>query len=332
MNEDKQFQFIAVILLAFALSLAFVPVCHAQSEDSSRSDDTADSGSGDDMSSGEADTGSSEAYTGSDQTDTGSGAAKIDRSGLEIFQAAGPNPIPPEAPQSIQSTVDAFRAKLGEPNNGNNPGPISGGRREINWDGGGPPVANTTAPVTPFDVFLNTRGARSTTPGKGLSQATPDGLAVLFKNASYSFTFSTFSPLRLFTPKGSNITEVLFFLPGINPPPLPGDPSTPATVRGFGAVFTDVDRPDGSQVDNRRSRRASTFIEYYDAKDNLIFRGIVPPSPGSRNMSFFGIAFDKAIIARVRIITGNSAPGPDDGRRDIVMMDDFIYGEPQALP
>jgi len=56
MNEDKQFQFIAVILLAFALSLAFVPVCHAQSEDSSRSDDTADSGSGDDMSSGEADT------------------------------------------------------------------------------------------------------------------------------------------------------------------------------------------------------------------------------------------------------------------------------------
>jgi hypothetical protein len=306
MNKHKQFQFIAVILLAFALSLAFVPVCHAQSEDSSRSDDTADSGSG---------------------------AANIDRSGLEIFQAAGPNPIPPEAPQSIQSTVDAFRAKLGEPNNGNNPGPISGGRREINWDGGGPPVANTTAPVTPFDVFLNTRGARSTTPGKGLSQATPDGLAVLFKNASYSFTFSTFSPLRLFTPAGSNITEVLFFLPGINPPPLPGEPpSTPATVRGFGAVFTDVDRPDGSQVDNRRSRRASTFIEYYDAKDNLIFRGIVPPSPGSRNMSFFGIAFDKAIIARVRIITGNSAPGPDDGRRDIVMMDDFIYGEPQALP
>ena len=99
---------------------------------------------------------------------------------------------------------------------------------------------------------------------------------------------------------------------------------TPATVRGFGAVFTDVDRPDGSQVDNRRSRRASTFIEYYDAKNNLIFRGIVPPSPGTRNMSFFGIVFDNPVIARVRIITGNSAPGPNDGRRDIVMMDYFI--------
>ena len=130
MNKHKQFQFIAVILLAFALSLAFVPVCHAQSEDSSRSDDTADSGSGDDMSSGEANTGSSEA-------DTGSGAANIDRSGLEIFQAAGPNPIPPEAPQSIQSTVDTFRAKFGGMNNGNATGPLMSGRREINWDGGG---------------------------------------------------------------------------------------------------------------------------------------------------------------------------------------------------
>jgi hypothetical protein len=121
-HEHKQFQFIAVILLAFPLSLAFVPVCHAQSEDSSRSDDTADSGA--------------------DEVDTGSGAANIDRSGLEIFQAAGPNPVPPQTDQSIQSTVDAFRAKLGEPNNGNNPGPISGGRREINWDGGG----NNSAP------------------------------------------------------------------------------------------------------------------------------------------------------------------------------------------
>ena len=105
---------------------------------------------------------------------------------------------------------------------------------------------------------------------------------------------------------GSNITEALFFIPGTNG-------GARASVRGFGAVFTDVDRPDGSQVDNRRSRRASTFIEYYDAKDNLIFRGIVPPSPGSRNMSFFGIVFDNPIIARVRIRTGNSAPGPDDG-------------------
>ena len=34
-----------------------------------------------------------------------------------------------------------IRAALGNPNNANNPGPISGGRREINWDGGGATTA-----------------------------------------------------------------------------------------------------------------------------------------------------------------------------------------------
>src|SRR5438094_8009745 len=169
-----------------------------------------------------------------------------------VFQAAGPTAA------SIQSTVDAFRAALGNPNNGNASGPLPSGRREINWDGGG---ANTTtdAPVTPFNVFLNTRGAQFTTPGTGLSQAPPSGgpqggLAVLFNNPTYGTIFSTFSPLRLFTPVGSNITEGLFFVPGSNG-------GHPATVSGFGAVFTDVDRPAGSGPE--RNRRASTLIEYF---------------------------------------------------------------------
>ena len=39
--------------------------------------------------------------------------------------------------------------------------------------------------------------------------------------------------------------------------------------------------------------------------------------------------FDDARITRVRITTGDMAPGPDDdGKNDIVVMDDFIYGEP----
>jgi hypothetical protein len=42
--------------------------------------------------------------------------------------------------------------------------------------------------------------------------------------------------------------------------------------------------------------------------------------------------FDDARIARVRITTGDVAPGPDDDeKRDIVIMDDFIYGEPQPI-
>jgi hypothetical protein len=240
-----------------------------------------------------------------------------------IFQAAGPSI------ESIQSSVDAYRAALGDPNNINNPGPLAEGRREINWDGGGPPVDATTPPVTPFEVFLNTRGARFTTLGVGLSQAPPaggpqDGLQGLFNNPTYGATFSAFSPLRLFTPVGSNLTEAAFFIPGTNG-------AQPATVRGFGAVFTDVDESDGIGPRQRRAnpRGDSTLMEYFDRDGNLIFSSFVPASPGDASLSFFGILFDDARIARVRITTGNVAPGPDDGEVDVVMMDDFFYGEPQ---
>jgi hypothetical protein len=242
-----------------------------------------------------------------------------------VFQAAGPTAA------SIQSSVDAFRNALGNPNNGNAPGPLATGRREINWDGGG---ANdtTTAPVTPFDVFLNTRGNRTTTPGTGLSQAPPSGgpqggLVGLFNNATYGTAFRAFSPLRLFTPVGSNVTNALFFVPGSNG-------NVPATVSGFGVVFTDVDQPDGSGPSQKHGNRgASTLLEFFGADGQLLFSSFVPASPGDGNQSFFGITFNDARIARVRITAGNVAPGPDDdSRNDIVMMDDFIYGEPQTVP
>jgi hypothetical protein len=233
-----------------------------------------------------------------------------------VFQAAGPTV------ESIQSTVDAYRAFLGDPNNGNAPGPLADGRREINWDGGGSDA--TTDPVTPFDVFLNTRGAQFTTRGRGLSQAPPlggaqGGLAVLFDNPTYGNIFAAFSPLRLFTSVDSRFTEGLFFVPGTNG-------ATAATVSGFGVIFTDVDKPNGE-----KSGKHSTRIEYFDVDGNLIYTGLVPSSPGDRNFSFFAIAFKDTRIARVRIRTGDSKPGQDDGKKDIVMMDDFIYSEPQPL-
>ena len=229
-----------------------------------------------------------------------------------VFQAAGPTAA------SIQSTVDAFRAALGDPNNGNNPGPLTSGRREINWDGGNPGIMDTTPPVTPFDVFLNTRGARFTTPGTGLSQATPSGLAVLFNNPTYATIFTVFSPSRLFAPVGDNVTEGVFFVPGTNG-------ASPATVTGFGAVFTDVDEPDGGKTKSR------TLIESFDANGRRIFRSLVPASPGDGGLSFIGIKFADARIASVRI-TLDQAPGANDDRmNDIAVMDDFIYGEPQSI-
>jgi hypothetical protein len=233
-----------------------------------------------------------------------------------VFQAAGPTAA------AIQGTVDAFRAALGDPDNGNNAGPLATGRREINWDGGG--STDTTDPVTPFDVFLNSRGAQFTTPGSGLSQAPPSGgtqggLAVLFNNPTYADIFTPFSAPRLFTPVGSRITNGLFFLPGTAG-------ATPAVVTGFGVVFTDVDRPRGSGEGGSHA----TKIEYFDADGRTIFTGLVPSAPGDGGLSFFGVVFEDARIARVRITTGSTRPGQDDTRTsDIVMMDNFIYGEPQ---
>src|SRR4029434_5497674 len=76
-----------------------------------------------------------------------------------VFSASGANAA------AIQGTVDAFRTALGNPNNGNNAGPLASGRREINWDGGG--AVTPSLGLTPFTVFENTRGSTMTTPGTG---------------------------------------------------------------------------------------------------------------------------------------------------------------------
>lgn len=246
-----------------------------------------------------------------------------------VFQAAGPTVA------SIQSTVDEYRAALGATNNGNAPGPLSDGRREINWDGGNANNLTTAIAGNPFAGFQVTRGALFTTPnGSGFVQAPaaadptqfpPGGLAGLFNNPSYENIFQAFSPQRLFTPIGSTTTIVDFF--------VPGGGELPATVTGFGSVFTDVDRQDAGKYGRKYKKyKPSTVVQYFDVRGKLLYSSFVPTSPGDKSVSFFGIVFDDARIARVRIRTGNTALGPDDGgKKDVVVMDDFLYGEPQPL-
>jgi hypothetical protein len=241
-----------------------------------------------------------------------------------VFQAAGPNIA------SIQGTVNDFRAALGDPN-GNVTTEVNSGRREINWDGA-VPTDVTTPPVNPFNTFLNTRGAQFTTPGVGLSQAPPSGgpqggLATLFGNATYATAFRAFSSPRLFTPVGSNVTDALFFAAGSNG-------TLRAAVTGFGVIFTDVDQPDGSGPGNKRGNRgSSTLVQFFGADGRLLYSSFAPASPGDGGFSFLGIKFDDPRIATVRITAGNVAPGPnDDDANDVVMMDDFIYGETHKLP
>jgi hypothetical protein len=234
-----------------------------------------------------------------------------------VEQASGANAA------AIQAAVDAFRAALGNPDNLNAPGPLGSGRREINWDGGG--ATNGTAAVTPFTVFQNTRGATFTAPGIGLTQTPLTGGTVDIVpggglqgsladiNATYASTFVTFSPNRLFTPLGSNITDGTFSVPGTGGTVL-------ATVAGFGAVFTDVDLAN------------TTSIQYFNA--NNVSLGTFFAPTANNGLSFLGVSGFDGGVARVRITSGNAALGPNDANgnpTDVVVMDDFIYGEPKAV-
>jgi hypothetical protein len=212
----------------------------------------------------------------------------------------------------LQPVVDAFRAAVGDPNNGSAPGPLGSGRREISWDGGG---SATTLSLTPFDGFQNIRGQSFATPGTGFVQAPPGGMATVFGNPSYEALFQTFSAQRLFSPIASNITDVTFFIPGTGG-------AEPAGVKGFGAVFSDVDLAGG------------TTLDLFDQHGALITTLAAPAQDGG--LSFIGLTLDPSygVIARVRITAGTAAPGPDDdpaGGTDVVLLDDFAAAEPRAL-
>lgn len=217
------------------------------------------------------------------------------KAGFTPFSAAGN-----DTPASIQSTVDAFRAAVGDPNNGNSAGPITGGRREINWDGGG---AVPTSSPTPFTGFLNNRGAGFETPGTGFLQTPPDA------------PFHFFSSPRIFTSVGSNITDVTFIVPGTAPAGTFGT-GIPATVSGFGAVFTDVNS-------------SSSSLEFFDINNHSLFGAMnVAPVTVAGGLSFLGfVANAGEEIARVRITAGTPPGGVD-----AVALDDFIYSEPKAIP
>ena len=224
--------------------------------------------------------------------------------GAISFEASGPDAT------SIQGTVDAFRTALGDPNNGNTPGPLATGRREINWDGGG---VTTTISPTPFTGFQNIRGALFTTPGTGFVQAPPSGLATdpTFGNPTYA-GFDVFSSARLFSPIGSTLTTVTFSIPGTNG-------ATPATVSGFGAVFSDVDTAAGASLNFINAGGASLGTFFVPTADN--------------GLSFFGAIFPGELVSQVQIISGNVPLGPSEsGAIDITAMDDFLYSEPAVVP
>jgi hypothetical protein len=153
-------------------------------------------------------------------------------------------------------------------------------------------------------------GAIFTTGGTGFRNDSTDFAEV---NASYAAQFNFFSANKIFAPVGSNQLDQLF--------QVAGQP-TPATTRGFGIVFSDVDVAE------------KTIIEVFAQDGSSIGKFAAPVRSDAGGLSFLGVTFDNPIIARVRITlgTGALAAGVNDitdgGTVDLVVLDNLIYGEP----
>ena len=107
---------------------------------------------------------------------------------------------------------------------------------------------------------------------------------------------------------------------------VPGGGNIPALTTGFGAIFSDVDDPNGVGG----SSSASTFVFFLDEDGRLLYKSAVPAAPGNASLSFFGIVYDDARVARVAIRSGDTELKLyADVRNDAVVMDDFIFGEPR---
>lgn len=238
----------------------------------------------------------------------------------------GSNPLPPDPPPGPQATVvtasgniaadvDRFRTLLGDPSNGGTAGEQPAGRREISWDGAG---ANPFNNKNDFPAaFFNTNvksGAVFTTPGTGFRN---DSLRFTEINGNYGDQFAAFSPTKIFAPVASNIMDVHF--------QVAGQP-TPALVSGFGAVFSDVDVS------------AQSSLEFFDKDGKSLGLFYAPQRTDAAGLSFVGAKFDAAIVAVVRITLGTAPLSANvndisaGGSADLVVVDNFIYGEPKQAP
>jgi hypothetical protein len=201
------------------------------------------------------------------------------------------------SPAALEATIAAFRADLGElrPDGGQAYGGT--GRREINWDG--VPVSAAFPNRLPGGQFAG-RGAEFSTPGIGteVSNGSPWGGG-----------FSAYSGEKLFSPVGSNRTDVRFNVPGS---------ARQAFTDAFGIVLSDVDTAAGGAI---------TFL---DGRGATLLEVTVPTG----QLSFVGVRFrDGERVAEVQVRSGSVpiAPGVvDTPQTDVAAIDDVIFGEPEA--
>jgi hypothetical protein len=219
-------------------------------------------------------------------------------------------PIIFSAKGNITPAITEFRNLLGPVNSTTG---MNSGRREISWDGVPDSLDGKKLPSDFFNpVGANAqvslqRGIIYTGPSDPIVSQTR--FAEINPNASSSF--STFSGNKAFAVVNSTEWPVTFERAGEH---------TPATVKGFGAVFADVDK------DN------STFIEFFSDNTSL-GRFFVPAHDNTTGFSFLAVYFPDKVVTRVQIghegkLTDGQSDITDGGSKDLVILDDFIYSEP----
>jgi len=235
------------------------------------------------------------------------------------FKASGANP------SDIAPAVQQFRTALGGANNGEY-NSFTSGYREVSWDdvpdnlaapgvmnNGGYYNANSPRGLVFASVAEAFFGTDKEPFEVSADNSNPTNTAVRFGNinATYANEFKAYSGERIFAAVRYHEIDVNFRIPGTN---------IPASVKGFGIVFTDVDLG------------ANTAALYYDEKGNML--GYEVAQGFDKGFSFVGfIPASGKRIARVHLILGDSSLSQfnyDDENHDVVAMDNVIYGEPRA--
>ncbi len=233
----------------------------------------------------------------------------------------------------LSLTMAYFRQDLGGTINpaGNS---YTSGRREIDWEdyqyvlgyGDGPaqfPYEYYNK-IKPLGVVFNTAYDPSnlvtTMNVSSPSQYNPGYVQFKRTDLTYGALFKPFSGTKMFASLINTRFEATFCIPGTN---------IPATVKGFGAVLTDVED--------------YAYMTFYDEAGKIIHGESVAASPVSDSYSFVGVSFpDGTRIARVDIQLGRTPIYESTGgtgyecstptcKIDYVAMDNVIFGEPRAM-
>jgi hypothetical protein len=217
-----------------------------------------------------------------------------------VFSASG----------DITAKLTEFRNQLGTLNSRTG---LTTGRREINWDGVPDSLDDKKIPG---NFFNPTEAGSPESLQRGIVYASADNAMVSKTNFSQvngnaSTEFASFSGNKSFAVVNANRWPVTFQVAGR---------STAASVQGFGAVFTDVDKSN------------STAIEFFNGQTSL-GQFFVPAHDNTSRFSFLAVYFPNNAVTEILIShEGKLSEGEKDitqgGAKDLIVLDDFIYSEP----